>query len=184
MPSNLENDLRLVTERRAPPVSKFIYRKKETLRQIDSQTTHAGLSRVYVPLVLLLPILLGCAESGPPSVAVSGLVMLDGHPLEQGAILFTPQQGTPGPKAAAEIVDGVFELERKQGLTIGKFRVHIDRVEKQELDKNGLPIAAEADPSTTIPPRYNRYSQLVIETSTTGDNYFEFDLTTDETETQ
>lgn len=166
------------------PIQNLSHCKKETLRPSRSRESFAEPRRALVPLVMLLPVLLGCTETGPPKVAVTGRVTLDGRALEQGAILFAPQLGTPGSKAATEIVDGSFELHEKQGLTIGKFRVQIDRAKKRELDSNGLPIVEKPDPSTTIPSRYNQYTQLVIETSATGENYFEFDLTTETPETQ
>lgn len=101
-----------------------------------------------------------------------------------GAIMFIPESGTPGPKTGTQINNGQFELDKKRGPCIGTLRVRISnqRDPAQTSIEEGDAKTETKEPS--IPPRYNRYTQLVIETSAVGDNYFEFDLTTDSPNTQ
>jgi hypothetical protein len=61
--------------------------------------------RIHI-LVAVSIILVGCAK---PTSRVSGIVMFDGKPLEQGSITFHPADGK-GAAAAAEIEDGHFSV--------------------------------------------------------------------------
>lgn len=119
----------------------------------------------------------GCRESGPQRVSVSGTVTLDGHPLEEGAILFTPIDGTPGPKAAAAIVDGQFHLDTESGPPVGRLRVAItNQRPPQYLGPYDKTVTNTPTEQPTIPVRYNDASTLTIETKAESENHFEFDL--------
>lgn len=163
-------------------------KEKGLINKLKQKTSHASAWLVVLVLTVSLNVT-GCSESGPPRVPVSGRVTVDGEPLAWGAILFIPERGTAGPKAGVEVVNGEFSAERHDGPVVGKLRVQIRNDRDQETMKttgDGTANSAteNADSKPSIPSRYNRYSQLVIETSTTGENYFEFDLTTDSPETQ
>ena len=49
----------------------------------------------------------GCGH-GPARLALTGSVELDGQALPKGYVIFEPKPGSPGPSAAADIVDGTF----------------------------------------------------------------------------
>lgn len=132
--------------------------------------------------------LVGCSDNGPARVPVSGKVTLNGKPLSWGSIMFVPEGGTSGPKSGAEVINGEFTVDRKNGPVVGKLRVQIrnDRHQETLATQEALPIVPPSDNKESeppIPPRYNHHSELVIETSASEDNYFEFELTSDPPET-
>jgi hypothetical protein len=59
----------------------------------------------------------GCADSGPPTYAVSGTVTFDGQPLPYGEVIFTPDaaQKNSGPQGIARIQDGKFDTRAAGG---------------------------------------------------------------------
>ncbi len=66
--------------------------------------------RLYFAICLLLTCLysLGCGESKPERVPVSGKVLIDGKPLNKGVIRFVPEQGRPS--SSAILSDGTFDV--------------------------------------------------------------------------
>src|SRR5262245_30263024 len=69
-------------------------------------------------VAVFLACLAGC--SGPTHGEVKGMVTLDGHPLKEGTIRFTPIDGKTG-TAGAFIADGKFEAK----VPIAKHKVEI-----------------------------------------------------------
>ena len=119
-------------------------------------------------LPLLVLCLLGYGTSGPQTVAVTGEVTYDGAPLEQGDILFIPQDQTLAPEAG-KIKDGKYSLQAKPGTC----RVEI-RAVKNGPDTpvfEGQPLA-----SNFLPPEYNLQSKLTAEVKPSGENHFPFTL--------
>jgi len=139
--------------------------------------------RLIAWIVLIALSLGGCSENGPTRVAVSGRVTLDGLPLKWGTIMFVPEPGTHGPKTGAEITRGEFNLDRKQGPTVGTFRVVIRNDRQPRSHTPGVPKPETAKREPVVPPRYDQYSELRIETSESNRNYFQFKLTSEPLET-
>jgi hypothetical protein len=75
--------------------------------------------------VLGLMLAAGCGPHGPPRAAVEGTVTRGGRPVPQGRVLFRPQPPAQGPMAAAAIVNGRFQLDRKEGPVVGPNQVEI-----------------------------------------------------------
>jgi hypothetical protein len=76
-------------------------------------------------LLLLLPLLAGC-DDRPRRVPVSGVVTIDGQPLDRGNIKFVPQNGRPSAGAIGE--DGRFTLtcyDGNDGALLGTHRVQV-----------------------------------------------------------
>ncbi len=130
-------------------------------------------------VVLLLA---GCGEAGPDRVAVSGVVNLDGKPLNNAYIVFSPEGETKGPKAKAIITDGKYQLKEEHGPFIGKMRVEIQSVgmEEEEFQKVRLEGKSPVVMKVFIPESYNVESQLKAETKLDKENVFNFDLKTEE----
>src|SRR5262249_58411829 len=59
-----------------------------------------------------------------PRQAVWGKVTLDGQPLEQGTITFTPATGSPTP-GMVSITGGSYSIPQAQGLVPGPYKVSI-----------------------------------------------------------
>lgn len=134
----------------------------------------------WIPGGLLL-VLFGAMGCGPNDgrVAVSGQVTLDGKPIESGAILLVPVEGTMSPSAGSDIIDGDFDVSRAKGPKAGVFRVEI-----RSQRKSGRMVQAPppAPPGVlaeewieAVPPAYNRESTLRVELQA-GNNPLNFDL--------
>jgi hypothetical protein len=121
----------------------------------------------------------GCGKDDTNRGAVSGQVTLDGKPLKQGSILFTPIEGTKGVVAGGQIQDGQYCLVGVTGPAIGT-----NRVEIQAMRKNGkmIPKALGAPGEMVegfeqaVAARFNSDSTLKI-TITPGENTANFDVT-------
>ena len=119
---------------------------------------------------------LGCGHSG--RVSVEGTVTLDGQPLENGQIQFSPLPGTAGPTAGADIVDGKFAIPPSGGPFAGNFRVQITKAGltgKKVFDPRSNSMMDEY--AQILPARYNEQSELEAEVAASGPNSFEFTLT-------
>jgi hypothetical protein len=142
----------------------------------------------------------GCGGAGDdlPRQAVWGKVTLDGKPLEQGTITFSPTSELPTP-GMVTVTGGSYSLPKAQGLVPGSYKVSILASESTEpVEKFGdLPGVAgrrqaeAADskaraailgkkgalPGQTIPPRYNTATTLTAEVKDGASNSFDFELT-------
>jgi hypothetical protein len=119
--------------------------------------------------------LLGC---GPTSdrLPVSGVVTLDGIPLDDGSIRFS----STGEKLVATgtlIRAGEFSIPAEKGLPPGTYRLEIT-----SPDNNAAPVVyrdASGAPGIPtqperIPPEFNMNSQKTVDVTVEGDNHFEF----------
>ena len=106
---------------------------------------------------------LGCGGNSSTATA-TGVVSLDGQPLETGTVDFIPVAGTKGPAATATIADGKFTIPAEAKLKPGKFRVEISaqRVDgKQQVMSVATGEEVTVDRYVSIiPPRYNRDTEL------------------------
>ena len=132
-----------------------------------------------IPLLMLAFLFVGC---GDPSTAkrgeVSGIVTLDGKPIEKGAIVFVPMNGTPGPTAGAEIHDGRYFVDRSMGPPVGdnnvQFRSAIytgrkvpDRTRQKMIDEK-----------IDLFPASLREDSKLVRKIEPGRNVIDFDLST------
>ena len=121
----------------------------------------------------------GC-DSKPARYPLQGRITVDGKPLIFGSIVFVPEGA--GPKAAATIHNGEYQVESQRGPLSGSMIVEI-RAPKLPTDKP-LPEDTEkliydtVNAAETLPPRYNRESELRAEVTAAGPNEFNFDLQT------
>ena len=123
---------------------------------------------------------IGCGDKGPPRVAVSGNVLLDGAPMSSGSITFTPIAPTSGPLAGGPIVDGKYLLDERNGPVIGKLRVEI-LADIEFAAPPDDPRAFDAAtggkvPVNPLPAKYNTASELKVETLSGQENEFNFEL--------
>lgn len=148
-----------------------------TLRVLDDGR-HTGRAACLVFLAAML-VTGGCG--GPDGrQAIEGTVTFDGKPLEKGQITFTPQAGTNGPTAGAEIVDGKFSVPAAGGPFAGRFRVEItaSRPGSQKVTDRftGKPVNSFEQ---FIPKKYNTESQLDADVKAGATNRFEFAVSSD-----
>src|SRR5262245_38883510 len=137
--------------------------------------------RLSAALTLLLAaLLLGCGPGNPQGrKAVSGKVMLDGGPLEQGNIEFHPMfQG--GVQSGGTITSGSYSIAAHQGVTPGKYRVSIiDFVPTPPQPAGYMPgDPLPPMPKPKVPADWNSQSQHTIEVKKEGPFTFDFDVVT------
>lgn len=129
--------------------------------------------------------LCGCGAGGGdlPRKAVSGVVSLDGKPIESALITFMPVSldETPTP-AATQATAGVFSLPPESGLVAGEYKVSISAVKEIRRKRSGAATAPSDEFDTTptretIPPRYNVQTQLTADVTDSGPNEFNFLVT-------
>jgi hypothetical protein len=132
----------------------------------------------------------GCAGSGDdlPRQPVSGTVTMDGQPLPEGVIQFSPTRDTtkgPVVGANAEIKDGQFSIPREEGLVSGSYKVSISHAELKEAKAKGktstnvdtkIPSRTKEIGPELIPARYNTESELKTEIKPGGGRDLKFDL--------
>lgn len=129
--------------------------------------------------ILILLFAVGCGGSGP-GMRVWGTVTYQGQPIQEGQIVFTPIEGTPGPSTGGPIKNGQYEIPQHMGpYAKGVYRVEITAMGPE---KTYSPNASGEGPFYTvreqiIPPIYNQRSTLrVTISSETTKNQHDFHL--------
>jgi len=120
----------------------------------------------------------GCGgPDGPPREPVSGVVTLDGKPLEKGLITFTPEGGGDL-VVSGLVVDGAFHLPREEGPGLGPHRVDVSsrKATGKTLKDRNDPENPVEERVEVVPPRYNLRSELRADVVQGGDNRFTYDL--------
>jgi hypothetical protein len=117
---------------------------------------------------------LGGCDRGPPSGAVNGEVTLDGQPVKNGRILFTPIDRQTQP-AGGTISDGKFTVS---DVPVAKMRVEINGnkvIGKRRVyeDSPNSPIVEEV--AELVPRKYNINSELTLDVKE-GSQTVQYDL--------
>jgi len=116
---------------------------------------------------LVLVVLVGCGESGPQVVPVSGTVTYNGAPLADATLLFTPQTG-PTSQAKSD-ASGKFTLvtaQQANGAVAGEHTVLVTKSEppKGMTEAQYEALVKSAGAGTELPPRRSvvpeKYSTL------------------------
>jgi hypothetical protein len=119
---------------------------------------------------------LGCGADPLGRQPVSGMVTLDGSPVENGTVSFHPVDNTATASAGA-IEKGQFALDRERGLAAGKYRVTINAPKPgtgQAAQENALPGDPLPVPEELIPAEWNTNSNEVVEVNGSAANEFNF----------
>src|SRR5262245_55552391 len=132
---------------------------------------------VLLPLALVL---IGCADQGPKIANVSGRVTLDGQPLANAAVMFSPvaPKGsiTPGPDSGAKTdASGRYTLELtgkgKKGAVVGKHTVRLSLIPDED------PTDDTPKKFKVLPPKYTgKTSKLEYELPAGGTDTADFPL--------
>ncbi len=137
---------------------------------------HPGIPalRLLVGLALLASTAAGCDSSSRHGLR--GTVKLDGEPLANGTISFTPQPGTAGPTAGSVITKGTYDVKSSKGLLPGSYRVEITgwRFTGRKITNR---LGQEEDETeSVVPTQYNKQSELTADLAADGARQFDFDL--------
>jgi hypothetical protein len=144
-----------------------------------------GWSRVQRSSALFIVIvMLAIAGCGPRSdrLEVTGNVVLDGAPLDQGSIRFTSASGEKLIASGAMIRNGEFTVPQEKGLTPGTYLVEISAPDTS--GKLYVHPTAPGEPQLPptarerIPAEYNSNSQQKVDVTADGENQFEFSIQT------
>ena len=132
--------------------------------------------RVYVWMGALAVIvgLTGCGGGGAP---VSGVVTLDGKPVEGATVSFTPESGDGdglGGSYGKTDAQGRYTLrtvaQDKPGAAVGKHRVTISLTQADPNNPEGIQ-------KDLIPAKYNVKSELTFEVPSGGTDKADFPVT-------
>lgn len=117
--------------------------------------------------VAFLAVAAGCSRSDrPPLGVVTGVVTLDGRPLPDAVVLFTPEG--PGRTSVGQTdAEGRYRLAYLRDILGANHGPHVVRIMTATED-NGR--------RERLPPRYHRRTQLSAEVLP-GDNTIDFSLT-------
>ena len=109
----------------------------------------------------VVAMLAGCSSDDDlyERVAVSGSVMFNGQPVQDGQIRFSPRQGTTAPAVLEAITDGHYTTANSGGVPVGQYRVEI-----RSYDPNTpFPKSPEDPPrKQLLPAKYNAPSELEL----------------------
>jgi len=146
-----------------------------------SKTTSAA-TRARLPIMLAIALCAGCGRQPPERAAVRGRVTFRGKVVQNGTIVFSPTGGTKGAPAGADIVQGNFSIDVKEGPIVGHHRVEIQAFRKTgnkipdllgDVSDPNRPLIDEVVP--LLPPKFNLQSKLTAEIKP-GDNVVNFNL--------
>ncbi len=146
---------------------------------------HSRSTRRSVLVFGLAAALMGCGGGEDDGrVAVSGVVTLDGRPLDKGHVTLRPLGS--GPAVSGSVRDGEFNLPRSEGPTVGPHVVEVVAIRPtgRTIESPDQPGAKVEETVNIIPPRYNIQSDLRLEATPEGENTFHFDLSSREAATE
>lgn len=124
--------------------------------------------------------LVGCGEEIDPGYKpVRGTVLLDGQPLADAVISFTPEEGSTASGRTDE--DGTYELfyaARRPGAKVGLNTVEITKEATAFEGADEFAVMTEEE-GELLPPRYNTQTELTATVENTSDNTVDFQLTSE-----
>lgn len=132
------------------------------------------MSRVQLGLLVCTLAMAGCGGSSAPEglINVYGNVTLDGEPLPNATVIFTPVEGG---RPAAGVTDsgGDYELEYSagtEGALPGKYQVSISTATTETNDEG-----EDVEIPEKLPAKYNAHTELEVEV-TPDQEEFDFEL--------
>jgi len=124
-----------------------------------------GRGPVVAALVVLMVVAAGCERTpAPPRRGkIAGKITLDGKPVAKANVRFIALEAS-GFNVLAPVADGVYEVSEGQGLVKGKYRIEFSVPGPGRRTPNpDIPGAWLEEPSETLPARYHRDSQYVLD---------------------
>ena len=123
-------------------------------------------------LLPLMSLAAGCGDQAAyPYTRLTGTVAVDGKPVEQGSLTFTPEGPGPAQAVGASIANGHYVAEK---VPLGKVRVTFNATRatgKMLASEHDKPIPEQAD---MVPEKYRSGMEIEVQKGQTEQN---FDLT-------
>ena len=105
--------------------------------------------------ILMFALVMGCGESKPTRVVVSGKVLIDGKPLTHGIVRFIPEHGRPS--SSAVLSDGTFDLASTTWV-----RTRSKKASFRDTTKSKSPVQKRSmkKPFVGMPPNITRVFEV------------------------
>jgi hypothetical protein len=133
-------------------------------------------------LALFCSITTGCqVQQSPLGQSLSGSVVVEGQPLRLGLLTLTPLGSTKGPKIAAGITDGQFDIAADRGPWPGEYQAMITAtppdVEALVTGQGHEVIRQKAaEPYRVIDRAFNTESTLRVTIQSGNENHSDFQV--------
>lgn len=155
---------------------------KSMLSTLFITPRRTGVAVIHAALWLGVISVCGCGGPEDPTLPISGMVTLNGQPVEHGDIEFGGK-GNGGLRRGAMIVKGKYKTAPMQGLLPGDYVVRIFSVagDPHEVMPDIMPGEEDlGSPAKRdlIPPEYNMRSKQVVTVTAEGPNEFNYDIVT------
>ena len=122
----------------------------------------------------LFLLLMGCTDSNPLNrQAVTGEIMLEGAPLTDGSIEFSPV--AEGTASGAVIQAGKFAIPAEKGLPPGDYLVRISAY-NEDAEPIELPGESNKIAEELIPAKYNTESEITFTVEAGQENVFTLNI--------
>lgn len=134
-----------------------------------------------VMIISALVSTMGCLGSGSDHGHVTGVVTINGSPVEGATVTFSPEGGGRSAIATTQ-ADGSYELHYTPGVKgakRGSNAVRISTYSAPELDDD-YSVVTPATPER-FPPEYSLGEEMTVDVKS-GDNTFDFDIQADKDE--
>lgn len=145
------------------------------------------LNRIFIVLIgVCIGVTLGCGDSGPSVGKVTGVVTLDGEPIDKATVSFHPTQGRGS--IGLTDADGKYELRftrNKFGALLGEHKVtistHVFAEENRNVEYDDESRDTGKGREESMPPRYLDLDETVLKAVVEkGSNVCNFELTSSE----
>ncbi len=141
------------------------------------QFVNRSVRTISVWVLLFCGLLVGCSGTSdePERAIVSGDVTWQKKPIQDGIIRFISDSG---PSAQAPIRDGVYKIDHKGGVPVGRCRVEVEGFEEKEIAESGS-VLIEMPKKVgvqVVPQKFNRESTLQVDVTSGTLNQHDFHL--------
>jgi len=121
--------------------------------------------RLVAGLAVWFVVAAGCDRAPPPPKRgkISGKITLDGKPVAKANVRFIALEPN-GFNVLAPVKDGVYEVPEGEGLVKGKYRVEFSvPIFGRRVPNPDIPGAWLEEPQESLPARYHRESQYILD---------------------
>jgi len=135
---------------------------------------------VVAAVALALVVAVGCDRTpAPPKRGrITGKITLDGKPVAKANVRFIALEAS-GYNVLAPVKDGVYDVPEGEGLVKGKYRVEFSvPVAGRRVPNPDIPGAWLEEPQETLPARFHRESQYVLDYDPDNPKSYDAALTT------
>jgi hypothetical protein len=130
-------------------------------------------------LAVALAVAAGCSSAPPPLKRgrVYGKITLDGKPVPKANVRFIALEAS-GVNVLAPVANGAYDVPEGQGPTKGKYRIEFSVPKGLRRTPNpDIPGAWLEEPVETLPARYHRDSQYLLDYDPDDPKPYNADLT-------